>query len=340
MLRFTEAQQRAINHARASFNAVQEAMASQYGITANSALDELFVHAAPIPLDAWRRVDAEAVRIQRDELVVFNSLAAASSQPVGIADLVSYFPKVSDSGGVHLSMDGRSQGSSDQAQIAYEGTPVPILNADPVRFGWRQMAGMNKGGGTLEQDSIFNAQRKVAEMMEDIALNGAPSIKMAGATPYGLRTFPQRKTGTHGLVLNGATGQEWLDAIKALIELNHSQKAYGRVTIYVNFSDWFYASNTEFAAGYPKTIAQRVREIEQVEAIVTSTRIPADELIGVASLSSRQWGKVLNAMPMTTRPKARHNPEDDYVFGVMAATAVQFRSDWDGNSQIAHMTRV
>ena len=341
MLEFSKPQMAAITFWRDAFNTQQEELAKREGIhNADASILEYVGNAAPIPLDAWRRIDSESVAIQRDELVVFNALAAASTQPVSIADLVSFFPKVSDSGGSHWSMDGRSQGQSDQAQVVYEGTPVPVLVLDPVRFGWRQMAVMNKGGGTIEIDSVSNMLRKGFESLEDMVINGIANVNVKGATVQGLRTFSNRKTITHSLAaLNGANGTQWVDTIRATIAKNNEQKAYGRATILVNYDDWFYASNTEFAANYPKTIAARVREIEQVANVIPSTRIPVNEIIAINNLQSRNWGKVLSAMPLTTRPKARHNTEDDYVIGGMAAVAVQFKSDYNGNSQIAHMSK-
>lgn len=341
MLLYTPQQQAAVTHWRDAFNAQQVRLAKEEGLDAvNAAIGEYVGNAAPIPIDAWRRIDQESVDIQRDELVVFNALAAASTQAVSIADLVSFFPKVSDSGGSRWSMDGRAQGDGDQAQVVYEGTPVPVLMLDPVRFGWRQMAVMQKGGGTIEIDSVSNMLRKGAEAMEDMVINGIANVNVKGATVQGLRNFGGRKTVNHNLTaLNGATGAQWVETIRATIAKNNEQKAYGRATLIVNYDDWFYASNTEFAANYPKTIAARVREIEQVANVIPSTRIPVNEIIAINNLQSRNWGKVLSAMPLTTRPKARHNTEDDYVIGGMAAAAVQFKSDYNGNSQIAHMSK-
>src|SRR4051812_20987325 len=135
MLRFTAEQELAINAARAGFNASQAALAATQVLAGN---------ASPVPLDAWRRIDARATRVQRDVLSVFNRLALSNSTPVQIGDLVSYFPKISDSGEVHVSMDGRSEGKADQAVISYAGTPVPILDSF-ARFGWRQMEVIRKG---------------------------------------------------------------------------------------------------------------------------------------------------------------------------------------------------
>lgn len=328
MLLFTNAQEQGVIAGREQFNASQVAMASRVTITGN---------AAPIPVDAWRRLDAEAAQIQRDELVVFNTLAAASNQPVGLGDLVSFYPQISDSGSVNVSMDGRGKGKADQANVKFAGTPVPIVD-DEVRIGWRQMEVIRKGGGMIDQESISNSQRKVAEKLEDMAINGLSSIVVNGSTIYGLRTFPQRNTDTHGFDLSAATGANWLATFVKLVNALVGDNAYGRITVFMNYADWTYASLNEFTAGYPKTILQRLKEIEQIERIVPSTRIPADEVIGIASLSSRKWGKILNGMPLMTRPNQRLNPEDDYSFTVLAAAAPQFRADYDGRSQIAHLT--
>lgn len=338
MLRFTTNQELAVNRARSAFNARQTAIAAAAGFASGAVSDELVGNAAQIPLDAWRRIDAEGAGIQRDILAVFNRLSAASSTPVSMGDLVSFFPKISDSGEVHVSMDGRSEGNADQAIVKYEGTPVPIFDSF-ARFGWRQMEVVRKAPGGIETETVGNHQRKVAEKLEDMALNGLSSIVVGGATIYGLRNFPQRNTNTHGFDLNAATGAQWLAAIQKLVNALIGDNAFGRVTIFLNYGDWVYADMNEFTAGYPKTILQRLKEINQVAEFVPCSRVPVSELIGIADIGSGKWGKVLNGMPMTTRPKLRQNPEDDYVIGVLASAATQFKSDFTGNSQIAHITK-
>lgn len=328
MLHFTNDQELAINAARAGFNATQVAMAATPSLIGN---------AAPIPLDAWRRIDSRSARIQRDVLAVFNKLAAANSTPVSLGDIVSYFPQVSDSGEVHVSLDGRSEGRADQATVKYAGTPIPVLDSF-ARFGWRQMEVMRKTPNMLDTETIANHQRKVAEKMEDMVLNGLSSIVVGGSTIYGLRNFPQRTTSTHGFTLTSATGAQWLTAIKAMINGLVGDNAFGRVTIFLNYADWVYADQTDYTTNYPKTILQRIRELAQVEDIVPASKIPTGDIIGVAGLGTGEWGSILSGMPLTTRPKQRVNQEDDYTFGVMAVVAPQFRNDYDGRSQIAHWT--
>lgn len=328
MLKFTAEQELAVNSARESFNQT---------MTAISAQNSLIGNASPIPLDAWRRVDQRGAMIQRDVLAVFNRLAASNQTPVGVGDIVNFYPQISDSGEVHVSMDGRSEGLADQASVKYVGTPVPVFDSY-ARMGWRQMETIRKSGGGLDVDTIANHQRKVAEKLEDVALNGLPSVVVGGSTIYGLRTFPQRSTDTHGLTLKSSTGAQWVAAFEKLINSLIGDNAFGRVTVFVNYADYVYASINEYTANYPKKILQALQEIGQIAEIVPAAKVPANEIIGIAGLATGEWGSILQAMPLVTRPKSRSNPEDDYVFGVLAMAAPQFRADYDGRSQIAHLT--
>lgn len=337
MLRFTPDQETALRAARTAFNASAATLATNSAF-ADGFGNPLVGNAAQVPLDAWRSIDTQAVQLQRDQLVVFNRLAAASSRPVGMGELVNYFPKISDSGEVHVSMDGRSEGKADQALIQYEGTPVPIIDSQ-ARFGWRQMEVLRRGGGSIDTDTIANHQRKVAEKLEDIALNGFAGIDVGGAKIYGLRNFPQRSTGVHGFTLKGASGAQWLEVFEEQVNMHLADNAFGRMTVFMNYGDYTYADINEFTTGYPKTILQRIREISQIAEIVPVPRLAADELISIANMTSGQWGRILNGMPLATRPKVRLNPEDDYVFGVIASAVPQFKSDYEGRSQIAHATK-
>ena len=331
MLRFTPEQQQAILASRSGFDRTQTALA------AANASDMLVGNAAPVDIDAWRRIDDRATVVQRDVLAVFNRLAQASQTPIDIGDIVSYFPQTSDSGEASVSMDGRHPGRSDQPLVKYAGTPVPIISAE-ARWGWRQAAVNRKGRLNLDMISVENKQRKVAEKLEDMVLNGDGTIVVNGMGLFGLRNHPNRNTFTHGLTLATSTGAQWLTAFQSMINGLIGDNAFARVTVFVNWGDYTSASINEFVAGYPKTILQRLREIEQIADIVPASRVPANNLLGVAGLETGGWGTILSAMPLSSRPKARANTEDDYVVSVMAAAAPQFRVDYDGRMPIIHGT--
>lgn len=328
MLLFTPEQQAAINAARSHFNQRANAMA------ANSA-GFLEGNSLAIPVDAWRRIDARAQMLARSRLAVFNRLAQASTIPVAIADLVNFYPQVSDSNEVLVSMDGRTGAKADAAAVNYVGTPVPVLTTT-ARMGWRQMEVIRKGGGMLDTATIANGQRKMTEKLEDMALNGLSSVNVNGNTIYGLRTLPSRNTFSHTFTLNGATGANWLTAFKAAINAALGDNNFGQLTVFLNYGDYTYADTTDYAANYSGTILQRLRAIGQIKEIIPASSVPANEILGIADLDTGEWGGILSAMPMVTRPKTRHEPEDDYVFSVIAAAAPQLRSDYAGQSAFVH----
>lgn len=184
MLKFTKEQWDSVKAARSQFNVRATAMAA-------NAAGWLQGNSLAIPVDAWRRIDSRAQMLARSRLAVFNRLAQASTLPVSIADLVNFYPQVSDSNEVMVSMDGRNTAKADAAAVSYVGTPVPVLTTN-ARMGWRQMEVLRKGGGMLDVATIANGQRKMAEKMEDMVLNGLSSVNVNGATIYGLRNLPRR----------------------------------------------------------------------------------------------------------------------------------------------------
>lgn len=327
MLRFTPEQQALIVANRRAFNDRQEAMASRFG-------NEIVGNALPIPKDVWGIWDREAVEIQRDILAVFNDLAASVSVPMPIGKLVHHFQQVSDSGETNISLDGRSKARTDQPVIQYQGTPLPIIDST-FSFGWRQMEAARTEGFQLDSTARMNAVRKVAEKLEDITLNGDSKIVVGGAQLYGLRNHPKRNTRTTGVVLNGATGAQWVTEITAVLQALHADNFYAPATLYVNWSDWFYATNTDYSTQYPnKTIAQRIREIDGVANMVPASKVPANEIIAV--IKRRDVVQVLNGMPISTRAQFRANPEDDYNFVTMAAAALEVKYDFTDQCGVVH----
>ena len=332
MLKFSPEQMQLVLNERAEYNKRQTAMN-------DAGIPSMMGNASPVHKDVWGRWDKEGIEVQRDVLAVFNSISGLS-KPLPIGVLVNNFQRISDSGSVNISLDGRSKDRADQPLIDYVGTPVPIIDSE-FRFGWRQMEAERAAGfSTLDMAAANNANRRVAEKLEDLVINGDSSIVVGSSTIYGLRTVPNRNTGTHGLTLATATGAQWVDAIKnavsKLIADNYAGGTTG-VTIYLNLSDYFVAGATEFTNGYPKKILAALLEIPFVESIIPASKVPANEIIGL--VRRRDVVEILSAMPQTTRPKFRANPEDDYVFTVMAAAAPQFKWDYSNQCGIVQLTQ-
>lgn len=327
MLRYTSAQQAMLLANRRQFNARQGALASAAG----GAL--MIGNASPLPRDVWGEWDRDAISVQRSTLAVFNDIAAAAQRPINIGKLVHYFQTVSDSGEVNVSIDGRGKARTDQPTIEYHGTPIPIIDSG-FSYSWRQMAAAASEGYQLDSAGRDNANRRVAERMENAALYGFEEVVVAGARSYGILNHPNRGTRDTGVTLNGATGAEWLLEIVGTLQLLHNDNFKVPATLYLNWDDWFYAGSTEFTTGYPKTILQRVMEIPGVREIVPADSIPVDNIVAV--VKDRRVVEVLNGMPISTRAKFRANPEDDFDFTVIGAGALEIKFDADKRCGVAH----
>lgn len=325
MLRYSAQQQHLLLNNRRAFNNAQERLAELHGTT-------FIGNASVLPRDVWGQWDREALTIQRDTLVIFDDLSAASQMPLPIGKLVHYFQTVGDSGEVNVSLDGRSKARTDQPTIEYHGTPVPLIDSG-YSYSWRQMEAASTEGFQLDAAGRDNSTRRIAETLENAALFGFDQITVAGARSYGILNHPKRNSRATGVTLLSATGAQWIAEIVATLKLLHNANYRVPATIYLNWDDWFYASTTEFTAGYPKTVLQRITEIAGVKEIKPATSIPANTIVGL--IKDRRVIQMLNAMPVSTRAKFRANPEDDYDFVVMAAAALEIKFDAEDQCGLA-----
>lgn len=332
ILTFNKEQEAAVIGKRRTYNRAQEKLAAE-----NSG--DLIGNAYTIPRDAWATYDNDLQTLQRAQLGVFADLSSLQrSVPIGKS--IHLFSKVTDSGEVNSSMDGRSRAKADAPVIDYEGTPVPIYDTT-FTFGWRDVEAARLDGGWQYLDAATrdNANRKIVEKLEDLVVNGDSKWVVGGNSVYGLRTAPGRATGNFGNVdLATATGAQWVEAIKRVMLGLQAKNYYGNVTIYLNYGDWFAASINDYVTAAPQnTILSRLMMISGLVSIVPSTAVPVNEILAV--VKERRVLEILTAMPVTTMPIERKNFTDEYNYQVMTAVAPQFRRDANGNAGYAQFVK-
>jgi hypothetical protein len=332
ILTFNKEQEAAVIGKRRAHNSRQERLAKE-------SEGELIGNAYTIPRDAWATYDNDLQTLQRAQLGVFNDLASLQRN-VPIGKVLHYFSKVTDSGEVNSSIDGRSRAKADAPVIDYEGTPIPIYDTT-FTFGWRDVEAARQDGGWQYLDGATrdNGSRKLIEKMEDLVINGDAKYNVGGNQIYGLRTAPGRATGNFGNVdLVTATGAQWVEAIKRVLLGLQAKNYYGGVTIYLNYGDWFAASVNDYVTAAPQnTILARLMAIPGLVSIVPSTAVPVNEILAV--VKERRVLEILTAMPVTTMPIDRKNFTDEYSFQIMTAVAPQFRRDSAGNAGYAQFVK-
>ena len=325
---FNEEQKRAVIDHRIAFNESQRDLGRRQRSSRT-----MIGNAAPIPRQVWGIWDRRAIRIRRDILSVFSNLASSVSMPIPIGKSMYHFMRVSDSGEVHTTMDGRSIAKTDQPVMDYIGAPIPIHNTT-YSFGWRQIEAARTEGFQLDPVARDNAIRVIAEKLEDSTINGDSNVVLDGVQQYGLTNHPKRATRSTGVTLRSATGKQWRQEIMALLKTLHAKNFRTGVTLYMNWDDVFYASNTDDTDSYAsKTILMRVRELDYINEIVPGSKVPANTIIAV--VKDQSVISVMNSMPLTTIPRFRANIHDDYDFVTMAAAALLIRYDMKDQCGIA-----
>ncbi len=328
MQKFTKQQMQLINNERSKFNQEQRIMAARMG--GNS----LIGCAAPIPKDSWGDWDLNGIEVARSTLAVFNDIASSNSKAMDLAVLVDHFQRISDSGTSNVTIDGRGKAKMDQAVLDYVGTPLPIFDST-ADWGWRQMLTMQRAGGNLQVATISNNQRRIAEDLEDMVINGLPAIKVGGDQIWGLTTHPNRNTRTTGVTLNGATGAQWKAEVVATLILNRVDNFRQPVTLYLNADDWFYAQTTIYDVVLDsRTISTLIEQLPGVSVVVSADSVPVNN--SIALVKERETVEMLNGMPMTSRPITRLNTEDDFKVKIMAAQALQLKYDYLDQMGLAH----
>lgn len=332
ILTFNKEQEAAVIGKRRAHNARQERLAKD-------SEGEMIGNAYTIPRDAWATYDNDLITLQRAQLGVFNDLSSLQRN-VPIGKVLHYFSKVTDSGEVNSSIDGRSRAKADAPVIDYEGTPVPIYDTT-FTFGWRDVEAARQDGGWQYLDAATrdNGNRRIVEKMEDLIVNGDTKYNVAGSQIFGLRTAPSRNTGLFGnFDLVTATGAQWVSALTKVLLGLQASNYYGGATIYLNYGDWFAASVSDYVTAAPQnTILARLMSIPGIVAVVPSTSIPANEILAV--VKERRVLEILTAMPVTTMPIERKNFTDEYSFQIMTAVAPQFKRDAANKSGVAHFTK-
>ena len=303
---------------------LRNAHAKQHEIMlANHGGEVMEGNATPVPRDSWGMWDKDAEEVGREVLTVFSTLAQ-NTMPLPIGKIMHHFQTVSDSGSVNISLDGKSSAKLDQPVMEHHGTPVPIIDSS-FGFGWREVMAAQTEGVQLDSAASMNAVDKVANALEDLALDGDTRIVVNGAPLYGLRTHPKRNTRTTGQALNGATAAQWQAEVKATVQLLRGDNFKTPATIFVNDDDWFYASNTLASPTNSdgKTIADVVLGMAGVREVIGASKVLASQLIAV--IKDKRTVQVLSGMPITTRSQFRANPEDDYNFRTLAAASLEIK---------------
>lgn len=290
---------------------------------------------ATLRKDEWISLDRAVLKAAQARLRVVADLRAAGltySIPNGMGSTVLQTQTMSDVNDAEITMDGLQQGKRDRPTFDLQNLPLPIIHKD-FSFSLREIQTSRNGGTPLDTTMAEECGRKVAETAEKLTLGTLTTNTFGGGTIYGLTNFPSRITQT----ITSPDDSGWTPAtligeVLAMLKEGMDAFHYGPFLLYYG-PDWSVKMNDEYKNESDRTLAERLRAIDQI----TDVR-QADFLSGYDILLVQQTSSVIRLVigmeVMTLQWDTVGGLQKN--FKVMAIIVPQCRADQNGNTGIIH----
>lgn len=311
-------------------------------------------------VQAGKPINAGVLRtantLSRDQWMEFDNAILAESliQLNGVADLIAAnlvrpvanslgktmfgYERETDMDDAQISMDPVTRTDYDRGDFDLAQIPLPITHKDWF-LNLRVLSASRNGGEPLDVTQARLAGRKVAEKSEYMLFQGGG--KAFGGFPiYGYTTHPNRSTvayGTNGNWLNtntAKTGDNILSDVLTMLLAAQNARHFGPYWLYVS-RDSAVKLSQDFKANTQGTIRQRLLEVEGIDAIKSSDKMPAATVLLVQHTSD-----VVQLLQGETLQTVQWDVEGGFHinFKAFQIQVPLIKADIQGRSGIVHMS--
>lgn len=288
-----------------------------------------------LPYDAWKQIDAAILMAYQRRLVGVADLVSRGltyNIPNGLGVTVLQYQDISDLEDAEMDMDAVVRGRRDRPATTSNYLPLPIIHAD-FSFSIREIEAWKRYGMPLDTSMAEKKASKIAEKVEAILFTGASSYAFGGGTIYGYLDEPNNEDVTLNAHWNdsAATGATILEDVRSLKQALINNRCFGPYMLYVptNFETKL---DDDYMTGYPKSIRQRILEIEGIQGIKVADFLTSDYVVLVQMTSDVI--RIVNGLPITT-VQWESNGGFEVNFKVLTIQVPQTRHDQDGRCGIA-----
>lgn len=285
----------------------------------------------------WLALDSAIMGAARSRLRLVADLNAAGltyNIPNGMGVTVFQTERASDINEATLSMDGQRESEKDRPLFDLVNLPLPIAHKD-FEFPLRQLAASRRGGSPLDVTTGERAGRRVAEIIEQLAIGTQTYPTFGGGTIYGVTNFPSSNTRD----ITAPTETGWTPAtaladVLAMIAQLADDLHFGPYMLYVS-KDWVpYLDNDFSTTKGDNSLRQRLVAVEDIQGIRTLDYLPSGFRMVLISMNTDTI-RMVNFIPLTT---VRWESKGGFLehFKVLQGSVPQVRADINGNSGIVY----
>lgn len=288
-----------------------------------------------LPYDAWKMIDTAVIMAYQQRLVGVADLLARGlvfNIPNGLGVTVLGYQDVSDAEAASMNMDGVNRGRRDRPAYTTNYLPLPIVHSD-FSFSMRDIEASRRNNMPLDTTQAELAARKCAEKVETVLFTGASTYTFGGGAIYGYLDEPHNEDVTLNAHWNdsAATGATILGDTRALKQALINNRCYGPYMLYIP-SNFETKLDDDYVSGYPKSIRQRILEVDGILGVKVADFLTTDYVTLVQMTSDVI--RIVSALPITTL-QWESGGGMELNFKVMTIQVPQTRHDQDGRCGIA-----
>lgn len=287
--------------------------------------------------DEWKQLDqailaAAHIRLGGIQDLLDANLTYNLTNPMGTTVLEHH--TINESMEAEVSMDPSVRSRKDRPNYETVYTPIPIIHAD-FSISSRALEASRKLGNPLDVDMVQEATRVVMEKREEMLFGSSTSISFGGGSVWTYLTHQQRNQYTLTGAWTGLTGAQILADVQGMIGAAIADRHYGPFNLYIPTA-YQTALGNDYSTGYPKSVRERLLELEGVAKMKTIDTLPANNVVLVEMLPTTV--RLINGMGIQVVQWQVGSSLSPTEYKILCIQVPQIRADQAGHCGVVHGT--
>ena len=286
--------------------------------------------------DEWKQLDeavqaAAHVRLGGIQDLIDNNLVYNLTNAMGTT--VLEYHSINESMEAEVSMDPAIRSRKDRPNYETHYLPIPVIHSD-FSISSRVLEASRRLGNPLDIDAVAEATRVVNDKLENMLFNtNETPYQFGGGYIYSYLDHPSRNTYVLGTAWSADTGANILTDVLGMIQASVDNRHYGPWMLYIPTA-YQVVLGEDYTTGYPKSIRQRLLEIEGLKGVKVIDILPANNVVLVEMLS--QTVRLVQGMATQVVQWQVGSSLSPTEYKVLRISAPQVRADQAGRSGIVH----
>jgi hypothetical protein len=283
--------------------------------------------------EEWESLDAAIVARAKQRLNIYGDLISMGLRSQGsVAEWYSKWRVASEVTAAAVTMDFETDPEGDRPDHKIYGVPVPIISK-AFSIGRRELASARASGTPLDTSAAEECATSVAEMVEQIIVDGNTSIVVQGDSIPGLRTVTGRynpaAAGDFGTLSNIEP-----TFVEDVLPTMHTRRYHGPWNFYMHPTQYG-EMQQRYTDGSGARALQELLALPEINAIKPNDLMTAGEFIGLQM--TRDVIDYREALSLETR-RWEHPSGSRLFYVVLLMGTPRLKINYATQTGVAHVT--